>query len=68
MTTPTPLRSWDKLFSETQDALERMAEHVRNEIRAGRAMGMKFGQDGHIEPEPAPPNSHIATQHAHQTP
>ena len=41
---------WDAQFAETQDALAKMADHVRAEIRAERTQPMVFTQDGRIAP------------------
>jgi len=39
---------WDAQFAESQDALAKMAEDVRAEIRAGRTRPMTFTKDGRI--------------------
>lgn len=41
---------WDEQFATTQDGLKRMAEHVRQEIRAGRTKAMKFTKSGGMKP------------------
>jgi hypothetical protein len=41
---------WDAQFAATQDGLEKMADKVREDIRAGRAMPMVFTKDGRIAP------------------
>ena len=40
---------WDAQFAATQDGLEKMAEKVRAEIRAGKSKPMVFTADGRIE-------------------
>ena len=42
---------WDAQFAATQDGLEKMADKVRADIRAGRTMPMVFTKDGRIAPE-----------------
>jgi uncharacterized protein YcaQ len=41
---------WDAQFAATQDGLKKMADKVRAEISAGRAMPMVFTQDGGLAP------------------
>ncbi|MDY0092873.1 MAG: hypothetical protein RBT80_09265 [Candidatus Vecturithrix sp.] len=41
---------WDAQFSASQDGLTRMADRVRQEIRAGRTQGMKFTKKGGMKP------------------
>jgi len=41
---------WDAQFAATQDGLEKMADKVRADIRAGRTMPMVFTPDGKIAP------------------
>ncbi len=41
---------WNAQFAATQDGLEKMADKVRADIRAGRTMPMVFTQDGKIAP------------------
>jgi hypothetical protein len=41
---------WDAQFAESQDALAKMADEVRAEIRAGRTQPMTFTKDGRISP------------------
>lgn len=41
---------WDAQFAATQDGLKRMAERVRQEIRAGRTQAMKFTKNGGMRP------------------
>lgn len=40
---------WDAHFAATQDGLEKMAEKVRAEIKAGKSKPMVFTADGRIE-------------------
>jgi len=42
---------WDAQFAETQDALVKMADQVRTEIRAGHTQPMVFTKDGRLAPE-----------------
>ncbi len=42
---------WDAQFAATQDGLKKMADKVRAEISAGRAMRMVFTKDGGLAPE-----------------
>lgn len=39
---------WNAQFAATQDGLEKMADKVRTDIRAGRTMPMVFTPDGKI--------------------
>jgi hypothetical protein len=41
---------WDAQFAATQDAMKKMAEKVREDIRAGRTSKMVFKKDGRIAP------------------
>ena len=42
---------WDAQFAATQDGLEKMADKVRADIRAGRTMPMVFTKDGRVAPK-----------------
>jgi hypothetical protein len=42
---------WDAQFAATQDDLNKMADKVRADIRAGRTMPMVFTKDGKLAPE-----------------
>ena len=41
---------WDAQFAATQDGLKKMADKVREDIRAGRTMPMVFTKDERIAP------------------
>jgi len=41
---------WDAQFAATQDALKKMADKVRADIRAEHVMPMAFTKDGRITP------------------
>jgi tRNA isopentenyl-2-thiomethyl-A-37 hydroxylase MiaE len=41
---------WEAQFAETQGGLKKMAEKVREDIRAGRTPKMVFKKDGRIAP------------------
>jgi hypothetical protein len=41
---------WDAQFAATQDGLEKMADKVRADIRAGLTTPMVFTKDGRIAP------------------
>ncbi len=41
---------WDEQFAATQDGLKKMADKVREDIRAGRTPKMVFKKDGRIAP------------------
>jgi hypothetical protein len=40
--------NWDYQFASTQDGLKKMADKIREEIRAGRTMPMNFTKKGKI--------------------
>jgi len=41
---------WDEQFAATQDGLKKMADKVREDIRAGRTSKMAFKKEGRIAP------------------
>ncbi len=47
----TDEKHWDAQFAESQDALSKMADKVRADIKAGRTKKMVFTKDGNIAPK-----------------
>ena len=44
-------KHWNRQFTKSQDALSKMADKVRVDIKAGRTKKMMFTKDGSIAPE-----------------
>ena len=44
-------KHWDAQFAESPDALSKMADKVRADIKAGRTKKMVFTKDGNIAPK-----------------